>query len=335
MIIDAHAHGFYGGSLNRLEGAGGDWAKKGLGYLHSVARRKPHMFDVGLRVEMLDRNGIDLQVVNPVNYLDCNLLPADADEQLRLAEAINDNMAELMDASKGRLLSVGNVPLVNFERSGLKEMDRAITKLGLKAVSVPTNIRGTPLDLPEFESFWARAAEGDVPVYIHPTDPVNQVDRSYEKGYDLTHSFGWPFETALTLSRLVFSGIMARHPTLKIISHHLGGGLPFFWGRMNETYSHVEGHKERDFSGSLPKPLFDYFSSFYYDTAVGGGGSAIRCAYEVFGADQLVFATDAPWGPGTGEFRLTNYPRVIKDLNFSEADNKKIFEGNIRNILNL
>ena len=90
MIIDSHAHGFYGGSLNRLEGAGGDWAKKGLGYLHSVARRKPHMFDVGLRVEMLDRNSIDLQVVNPVNYLDCNLLPADAGEQLRLAEAIND-----------------------------------------------------------------------------------------------------------------------------------------------------------------------------------------------------------------------------------------------------
>ncbi len=85
----------------------------------------------------------------------------------------------------------------------------------------------------------------------------------------------------------------------------------------------------------MPKPLFDYFSRFYYDTAAGGSAAAIRCAYEVFGADQLVFATDAPWGPGGGESRLANYPNVIRSLGLSEAENKKIFEDNARKILNL
>ncbi len=332
MIIDAHAHGFCRDHLDKLEGAGGDWAGEILGHLY---KGKPHLFDVGLRLEMLDRNGIDLQVVTPINYVDCNLLPGDARAQLVFAQAINDNMAKFMDLSKGRLLPVGNIPLVEFEKGGLKELDRTIKELGLKAVSVPTNVRGKPLDLPEFEPFWARVAEGNVPVYIHPVPPVTQSDRSYEKDYGLTHNFGWPFETMLTLCRLVFSRIMAKYPTLKIISHHLGGGLPFYWGRMSETYSNLKDGEQRDFHRSLPKPLFHYFSTFYYDTAIGGSGPAIKCAYEVFGADHLVFATDAPWGAGTGEFRLASYPKVIKDLGFSEADNEKIFEGNIRKVLNL
>jgi aminocarboxymuconate-semialdehyde decarboxylase len=142
----------------------------------------------------------------------------------------------------------------------------------------------------------------------------------------------------LALSRLVFSGIMERYPTLKIVGHHLGGGIPFFWGRTNETYdlTNVTHTAENEAIGRvLSKPLFDYFSRFYYDTAIGGSASAIRCAYEVFGADQLLFATDAPNGPGSGEVRLATYPHVIKSLGLPELDNRKIFADNARRMLNL
>ncbi len=332
MIIDAYTHGLHGGYLDQLATAGGDWAKQILARLLARVRNKPHLSDVGLRVEQLDRNGIDLQVVTPI--LDSNLLLGDVAAQLAMARAINDNMARLMEDSKGRLLASGSIPLVGFEQGGRQEMERAIKTLGLKAIILPTNLRGKPPDLPEFEPFWAQAAEMNVPVYIHPKDPVGQTDRSYEAEYDLIHNFGWPFETALILSRLVFSGIMERYPTLKVVSHHLGGGMiPFFWGRINETYDPDE--QEKTIGRVLPKPLFDYFSRFYYDTAVGGSAPAIRCAYEVFGADQIIFATDTPWGPGTGESRLANYPKVIKSLGFSDADNKKILGDNARRVLNL
>ena len=191
--------------------------------------------------------------------------------------------------------------------------------------------------MPEFEPFWALAVEMDIPVYIHPNDPAGTTDRSYEAEYDLIHNFGWPYETVLMLSRLVFSGIMERYPTLKVLSHHLGGGMiPFYWGRILETYD-PENQKENYEARApvLPKPLFDYFSRFYYDTAVGGSALAIRCACEVFGADQLVFAIDAPHGRGTGEFRLAEYPKVIESLGFSELDKKKIFADNARRMLNL
>ena len=112
--------------------------------------------------------------------------------------------------------------------------------------------------------------------------------------------------------------------------------IPFFWGRINETYDPSNrGILPQANKSVITKPPIEYFSRFYYDTAVGGSAPAIRCAYEVFGADCLVFATDAPFGPGTGEDRLAKYPAVIRSLGLSEADNKKIFADNARKILKL
>lgn len=334
MIIDAHSHGLHGRYLDQLVNAGGDWTKKLIATQRERAKEYPQYLDVALRVEWLNRHGIDLQVVTPGNHVDINLLPGNASAKLACAKALNDNMARLMEDSKGKLVAIGAIPLESFEQGGQQEMERTIKTLGLRGISLPSNIAGKPIDLPEFEPFWAQAAEMDIVIYIHPQDPASQTDRSYEVDYGLTHTFGWPFETALILSRLVFSGVMERYPTLKIVSHHLGGGMiPFFWGRILETYR--EEMQPRTLGRVMPKPLFDYFSRFYYDTAVGGSADAIRCAYQVFGADRLIFATDAPYGPGKGETRLATYPNVIRSLGLSEAENEKIFSGNACKILDL
>lgn len=329
MIIDAHTHGFHGAHLDPLIDVGGEWVKENI--TRDMARGKPELFDLSMRLEQLARTEIDLQINTPGMHMDVNRFPGSAGARLNLAKAINDNMARLMEDSKGKLLAAGTIPLGSLEQGGLKEMERAITSLGLTALNLPTNIDGKPLDLPEFEPFWSQAAEMDVPVYIHPVDPIGQTDRSYEAEYDLIHNFGWPFETTLALSRLVFSGIVERYPTLKIVSHHLGGMIPFFWGRINETYS-PKNQQER-IGRTMSEPLFDNFSRFFYDTAVGGSVSALRCAYEVFGADQIVFATDYPFGEGEG--RMRDYPKMIRSLGLSEADNKKIFEDNTRRLFNL
>ncbi len=79
----------------------------------------------------------------------------------------------------------------------------------------------------------------------------------------------------------------------------------------------------------MSKPLSEYFSLFYYDTAVGGSAAAIRCAYEVFGAEKMVFATDAPNGPEAGIMRLRTYPDVIRSLKLPASDTAKIMSENI------
>ena len=334
MIIDAHTHGVHGGYLEGIARSGGEWTRKLTVRIREQHKDRSQFFDVALRLEQLNKHGIDMQVVTPGIELDIYLFPGDAKARLAYARAINDCMARLMEDSKGKLLGIAAVALLHFEDGGRQEMERAIRSLGLKGIAVPSHVEGLPLDSPEFEPVWALAAEMDVPVYIHPQHALSSAGRSYEAEYDLSHNLGWPFETALTLSRLVFSGVMERHPTLKIMSHHLGGGMiPFFWGRILETYAPEK--QERLIGRVMPKPLFDYFSLFYYDTAVGGSASAIRCAYEVFGADRLVFATDAPYGPGKGEGRLETYPRVVRSLGLSEAETEKILSGNAKKMFNL
>ncbi|MFC1991944.1 amidohydrolase family protein [Chloroflexota bacterium] len=334
MIIDAHSHMLHSSFLTWLEETGGTEGKNRAARMRESAPQRPASMDVGQRLAQLDKYNIDFQVVTPSGV--GGLRADDVTDRLAMVRIINDGMAKLMEESKGRLIGVGTIPVTDFEQGGEEEMTRAIKTLGLKAITIPSHYKGKPLDVPEFEPFWEQAAEMGIPIYIHPFSPEQHRDRSYEGEYDLSHNYGWPFESVLSLSRLVLSGIMERYPTLKVVGHHLGGGIPFFWGRTNETFDPTNNFNaaQRE-SIRLSKPLFDYFSLFYYDTAIGGSGPAIRCAYEVFGADRLVFAIDAPQGPGTGEVRLATYPGIINSLGLPEEDTKKIFAENAQRMLNL
>ena len=333
MIIDGYTHMFHETSLEAFKKMGGNWAQEKVAKLSARAQPKKAIFDVQERLGFLERNNIDMQVITPPHFMYSTFMPEDMGTKLKVMQVINDGMGRLMEESKGKLIGVGTVPLEKYDKYGKQELERAVNTCGLKGVSIASHWYGKPLDSTEFLDFWAHAAEMDLPVYIHPADPVVSTGRTYEAEYDLTHNFGWPFETILMLSRLVFSGVLERYPTLKIVSHHLGGGIPFFWGRIEETYA--PENQERLIGRKMPKPLYDLFSLIYYDTAVGGNASAIKCAYDIFGADKLVFATDAPFGPGTGEERLASYPKVIESLGLPESDNNKIFAGNIEKIFNL
>lgn len=341
MIIDAYAHIVNGKYIDRLVEKGGKRIKEVAERFAATAKKNPHYVDVALRLEHLKRNGIDFQVVTAQQLWDCNVVPGDIATQLAYARVLNDSMASLMEESKGKLIAAGSIPIAGMEEGGQQEMERAINGLGLKAINVLSNINGKPLDA--FEPFLAQAAEMDIPVYFHPRNPASSVGRPYEAEYDLIHNFGWPYETTLILSRLVFSGIMERYPTLKVMCHHLGGGLiSFFMGRSSESYSNENPENfgvkwGRGFTvggSSVPKRPFDYFKRFYWDTAVGGSAPAIKCTYEVFGADPILFGTDYPAMVG-GDYRLREYPKVIESLGLPEEDKKKIFAGNARRMLNL
>ncbi len=332
MIIDCHTHGMHGKHLDAMAKIGGKWFETLMVEARSKWPKKPGYMDVKARMEMLERNNYDYQVVTPQWTFDSNLYPLSQRNRLAYSRALNDNMAHLGEDSKGRLLPIGNVPLEDFENGPRQELERAVKTLGLKGVFISSNLRGKPIDAKEFEPFWASVEKLKVPVLIHPCDAIKGTFRPYEDQYDIMHNFGWPYETEIMLARLVFSGIMERYPNLIIFSHHLGGGLPFMFGRTMETFS---GRLPEKIGYDLPKPLPEYFRKFYYDTAVGGSSAAIKCTREVFGLDHIVFATDAPFGPGSGEMRFATYPKVIKDCGFSAADNEKIFSGNARKLFGI
>jgi uncharacterized protein len=134
----------------------------------------------------------------------------------------------------------------------------------------------------------------------------------------------------------VFSGLLTRHPALRIITHHAGGMLPFFSGRAGagmDSFGERTPDAERELveSGLEGRPL-DAFRRFYADTAVFGAPHALRCAYDFFGVEHILFASDMPFDPEQGMFiRETIADVEARDI--SEADRARIYEGNARELL--
>src|SRR5204863_350502 len=111
---------------------------------------------------------------------------------------------------------------------------RALDDLHATGVQIYTNVAGRPLDLPEYQPIFDRMAQRDLPIWLHPARPAAVADYAGEtrSKYDMWWAFGWPYETSVAMGRLVFSGIFDRHPSLKIITHHMGAMIPFCAGRV-------------------------------------------------------------------------------------------------------
>jgi predicted TIM-barrel fold metal-dependent hydrolase len=306
-------------------------------YLGSIKER-PHFVDLSARLSELDKYKIDHEITVIDTSVDPNVLQLDTSRKIGLCRLLNDEMSKVNKDSKGRIFALGGINVASTVDDGesgsaFDEMKRAVKDLGLRGFVIPSNVRGKPLDF--YASFWDEVARLDATIYIHPTDPITLSSRPYEAEFDLAHTFGWPFETTLALARLVFSGIMGRHPNLRIMGHHLGGMIPYYSGRIDETYSKRNASPRRaQWTTSIGgESAIDAFKTFYYDTAIGGSVPAIRLAIEVLGIERVIFATDYPFGPDSGRIRLATYPKKILDLGLPEDQNRKIFEENALRLL--
>lgn len=337
MIIDAYTHNIPPKFLKKLENQNNPSIREKLETAKRIRDRIPSMMSASIRVEEMNKARIDTQVVANFEGTDPNGYELSEEEQLNLTRVINDDMSDLCAQSKGRIVGLASVALNSFKTGGLEEMRRSINDLGLKGFEVISHVLGTPLD--KFPEFWAEASRMGVPVYIHPVDPINSTSRPYEDEYDLTHVFGWPFESTLAVSRLVLSGIMSKNPSLKVLVHHLGAMIPFFEGRINESYrqkiSMLKPDQDFDEVKTRTELPIDAFRNFFIDTAIGGSVPAIKCGAEVFGVDHVIFATDYPFGPDNGRGRIGTYPEVVKKAGFKESELSKIYSENAVRMLNL
>ena len=258
-----------------------------------------------------------------------------------LAEMANDGMAEYVAKYPDRFPGfIASLPMNNPEAS-LKEIDRAIKDLKAVGVQFFTNVNGRPLDLPEFKPLFAKMAAYDLPIWLHPARTAIFPDyQSEEKSkYEIWWTFGWPYETSVAMARLVFSFYFDEFPNLKVITHHLGGMIPYFVGRVGPGWDQLGSRtSDEDYTGilkKLKKPHLDYFKSFYADTAVFGSMAATKCGMEFFGVDQMLFASDSPFDPEKGPGYIRETIKVIDALPISKEERMKIYEGNIRRLLKL
>ncbi|MFC1971694.1 amidohydrolase family protein [Chloroflexota bacterium] len=261
----------------------------------------------------------------------------DTNDAKELAMIANDEMAELITKHPDRFIGAIACLPMNDVDAALKEVDRAIRDLRFRGVQIYSDISGFPLDHPKFMPLFEKMSQYNLPIWIHPRRDNKKPDYPTEDRpkYLLSTIFGWPYETSLAMARLVFSGVLEKYPTLKIIIHHCGGMVPFFEQRIARIVDIGEILSKEVYPTMMPKHPIEYFRMFYGDTALLGSTPGLMCGYAFFGADHLLFGTDFPYGIQLGHVKIREAIRSVEEMDIPDTDKKKIFEDNARRLLRL
>jgi predicted TIM-barrel fold metal-dependent hydrolase len=291
------------------------------------------LHDLDLRFKAMDRipdyRQVIASVTPPVETF--TTVP----QGVALTEAANDAMAELVVRHPERFPAfIAALPMHSVS-AAVDEIHRAIRKLGARGIQVFTNVNGKPLDDPEYAPIFEAMAGHDLPIWMHPARTSSMTDYSAEpkSKLEMWWLFGWPYETSVAMTRLAISGLFDRHPNLKILTHHLGGMVPFFDKRIEHGLSVLGARTpDEDYSNTLKglkRPLIEYLRLFHADTALSGDSGGLACGLKFFGAERIVFATDAPFGP------LIETHEAITKLEVPPEHKRAIFHENVQRLLKL
>jgi predicted TIM-barrel fold metal-dependent hydrolase len=295
--------------------------------------------DVDERLKLLDAFDDFQQVLSLANPpLE---LVASLDQTPELARIANDALAEICRTHPDRFPTfIAALPMNNIEAS-VAEVDRAIGELGARGVQIFTNVAGKPLSGAEFRPIFQRMVKHDLPVWIHPIRGPQFADYATEKTSmnEIWFTFGWPYETTACMTRLIYSGIFDEMPTLKIISHHMGGMIPYFSAKISLGFRQIffgtlDRNPVAEECGLKKHPL-EYYKMLYADTALGGEVASTRCGHAFFGTAKTLFATDAPFDPEKGRALIADTIRGVAALGLPHEELERIFSGNARALLKL
>jgi len=280
------------------------------------------LYDLDLQLEDMDEAGVDISV------LSCLLGWSAPLDECRL---INNDLAAVQEKYPRRFVGLAQAPLLEGP-TALVELRRAISDLGLRGVTITSQVNGHSLDAPNLYGFYELVCELDVPVFVHPA----LVPTGYEhlKDYDLPRVLGREVDLTVATTRLIAGGIFDRYPGLKIVMAHFGGGIAAVKERLVG-----KGYR----FGTLKRPFGDYYDLVYFDMAgFEGGIVALSCALHGIRPERLVFATDYPQDftgvntdTGKGMKELRDYINAVRRLPLDEKQKDAMLGGTAARLLKI
>ena len=302
-------------------------------------RNIPLLHDLDARFIVMDEFGGDYQQIlsMPSPPIEALAGPREATELARIG---NDGLADLVRRYPDRFPGfVASVALSDPD-AGFSEARRAMEDLGACGVQVFTNVNGAPLTSPELLPLFDLMCELDRPLWLHPARGADVADYRTEEAsqFEIWWTFGWPYETSVTMARIVFAGLFDKHPGLKIITHHMGGMIPYFEGRVGHGWDQL-GTRSSDVDygallSTLKRRPIDYFRLFYADTALFGAAAGTACGLSFFGVDHVLFASDTPFEPERGLY-IRETIDVIDHLPITDQERARIYFENAVQLLKL
>jgi aminocarboxymuconate-semialdehyde decarboxylase len=302
-------------------------------------RNIPLLHDLDGRFRVMDEFGDGYQQILslPSPPIEAMAGPRETAELARIA---NDGLADLVRRHPDRFPGFVASPPMNDPDAALVETRRAMNDLGACGVQVFTNVNGVPLTSPELLPLFDLMAEYDRPIWLHPARGASVSDYKTEETslFEIWWTLGWPYETSVAMARIVFAGLFDKHPNLKIITHHMGGMIPYFEGRVGHGWDQL-GTRSSDVDytallGTLKRRPIDYFRLFYADTALFGAAAGTACGLSFFGDDHVLFASDTPFEPEPGVY-IRETIDVIDRLAISDEARARIYAGNALKLLKL
>ncbi|HLW61016.1 MAG TPA: amidohydrolase family protein [bacterium] len=330
MRIDVAAHILPDGYFARLQHFPGF-------YMSRRVKGIPCLWNLDTRFRIMDGFPEYQQVLSlaipPIDRLG----PADATPDL--ARAANDELADLVASHPDRFAGAfGGLPLNNPDAS-LRELDRVDRDLRLIGVQIYSNAATRPLDEPGTLAVIEEALRRRLPIFLHPARAADHPDYAEEKTsrYDVWQIFGWPYETTVAMTRLIFTGLFDRHPDAVIITHHMGAMAPFCSGRISGGYDQFGSRSPEDRVEQLPVRLAHppqwYFPRFYADTALFGAPHGVRCGLDYFPPDRVLFGTDTPFDVEGGSRYIRETIAALDACAIPPDQRRMIDEGNLRRVL--
>ena len=241
------------------------------------------------RLQDMDEAGVDVQVITLTTP---GAEHFDAETGLALAKEANDLLGKAIKKYPDRFTGFAALAPKNPEAAA-NELERAVTELGFKGWKTHANYSDSYLDDQRYWPIFERAEKLDVPIYLHPAIPISPAFQRY--GIAMSGAaFGFGAEAALSMMRLIFSGVFDKYPQLKFMLGHLGEGLPFISQRIDFAY--VRPWFDPDARPKLEKKPSEYMRENVLVTTSGNYlKSAFMCAYEAMGIDRILLGTDYPY----------------------------------------
>lgn len=270
-----------------------------------------------LRLAHMDAAGVDhaiLALTSPGTQA------FDAKVGIPIAREANDQLAEAVRNNPSRF---SGLAAISFEdvAAGVSELERAVTKLGLKGLILNSHIRGRYLSDPELWPILEAVEALDVPLYLHPNTPNDDIISTfYDAGLDGS-VFGFQVETSLHALKMITSGVFDRFPKLRMVLGHMGEGLPFWAYRLDYMHAGMVKAGRYPAINKLERTITEYLQQNIWITSSGMPASEpIMFSRKVVGNDRVMYAMDYPYNYEPDEVRMQDA------LPLPEAEKKAFFQ---------